>query len=99
MMYDFFNTYEGDGVPSFTKFARSIGLTFGELEGFKCYKGFEKAWRDCGEIRRDYLIDKALCKRYDSSFTKFLIQYEFGEAAETLAETGKLNVTLEVINK
>ncbi len=97
-MYSYFNSFQSPGAPSFNKFARSIGVTVGDLERFRKHREFEEAWRECGEIRRDYLIDCALTKRHDSSFSKFIIQYE--EDAEGLSdENDGISVTLEVIEK
>ena len=94
MMYLYFTGYdEAQGAPSFSKFARRIGVTVSELENFRRMKEFDAAWRECSEIRRDYLIDNALCKRYDASFTKFLL----GE--ETNAEASSdFKLTLQVVD-
>ena len=94
MMYLYFSGYdEAYGAPSFSKFARRIGVTVSELEGFRRKKEFDAAWRECSEIRRDYLIDSALSKRTDASFTKFLL----GE--ELTTDTGsEFKLTLEVVN-
>lgn len=82
-MYAYFLSYDGGvGAPSFSKFARSIGITLAGLERFRRYKKFNEAYLECNEIRRDYLIDSALCKRHDSSFTKYLLELEFGEDAD-----------------
>ena len=97
LLYTYFVTYQDTiGVPSFSKFARSIGVTVGALEGFRRHKEFDEAYRECNEIRRDYLIDNALCKRFDSSFTKFLLasEYSLGERA---AEDKDVNITLEIV--
>jgi len=95
-MYLYFTGYsDALGAPSFEKFARSIGVTLEELRSFRKKPRFERAWRECAEIRRDYLIDSALSKRFDSSFTKFLLnsEYEMNEDGEG----GNLSLTLEVI--
>ena len=77
LLYRFFLSENEDGTaPSFTKFARSIGCTTEELEFFRKHKEFERAYREAKEIRRDYLIDRALSKRYDPSFVKFLLSEE-----------------------
>ncbi len=98
-MYTYFNSYaEGFGAPSFSKFARSIGVTLAELESFKRNDEFERSWRECSEIRKDYLIDTALTKRFDPSFVKFLLSAELGFGEDTENEEEKaLKVTLEVI--
>jgi len=92
-MYRYFAAYEETGVPSFTKFARASGFTTEELNEFRKHPKFDRAWRECSEIRRDYLIDMALTKRHDPTFTKFLLGNESaGEGTD-----GAIDVTLEVI--
>ena len=78
-LYSFFTTYtDTPGVPSFSKFARSIGATLADIEQFRKHKEFDRAYDECNEIRRDYLIDNALCKRFDGSVTKFILSAEYG---------------------
>ena len=94
MMYLYFAGYdESHGAPSFSKFARRIGVTVYELEGFRRKKEFDAAWRECSEIRRDYLIDNALSKRIDPSFTKFLLAEEQGTD-----DSSEFKLTLQVVN-
>ena len=97
-LYTFFLNYDGIGAPSFSKFARSVGITVAELEGYRSHGEFERAYQECSEIRRDYLIDNGLVKRFDSSFTKFLLNAEF-EMGDTKsdAEDNEIRVTLEVL--
>lgn len=78
LLYSSFLAMVNDGVPpSFSKFARSVGLTLSDLEAFRsAHKEFDRAWRECIEIRRDYLTDSALTRRYDPSFVKFLLSEE-----------------------
>lgn len=97
-LYTFFISQNTEGVPSFDKFARSIGTTLEELEDFRKHKEFDRAYRECSEIRRDYLIDSALVRRYDPSLVKFLLAAEFGmgEKDKEKEDTG-LTVTLEVL--
>ena len=95
-MYAFFTGYaNGTGAPSFQKFARHIGLTLEELSSFRSRSEFDAAWRECNEIRRDYLIDQALSKRFDASFTKFIYALEY----PTTENEGddRLAVTVEVL--
>jgi len=92
-MYRFFIGYGDTGAPSFAKFARSAGLTLEELSDFRKHSELDRAWRECSEIRRDYLIDMALTKRHDPTFTKYLLSTE----DEAIAEDGGLDVTLEVV--
>ncbi len=96
-LYIFFVNYnENTGAPSFLKFARSIGVTTEDVEAFREHKEFDRAYRECVEIRRDYLIDNALSKRFDSSFTKFLLTEENEESDEL---DGKINFTLKVLDE
>ena len=97
-LYTFFLNYDGPGVPSFSKFARSIGATLSDVERFREKSEFERAYQECSEIRRDYLIDNGLVKRFDSSFTKFLLNAEF-EMGDTKSDTedNEIRVTLEVL--
>ncbi|MBQ9084568.1 MAG: hypothetical protein IJY24_02825 [Clostridia bacterium] len=98
-MYTFFVGYSGVGAPSFTKFGVSAGLTLEDIERFRRYDEFERAYRECSEIRRDYLIDNALAKKNDASLTKFLLSAEFGMGEEKPDEAASsLSVTLEVVD-
>ena len=94
-MYLYFLGYDDRGLPSFTKFAKASGLTTEDIERFRKYPRFESAYRECKEIRRDYLIDRALDKRFDSSFAKFLISCEVeGESSDNAGDiTLHLTVT------
>lgn len=93
-MYLYFISYEDAGAPSFAKFARSIGITLEELVSYRKHPRFERAYRECGEIRRDYLIDRALTKRFDPTFVKYLLGSEDGECDSS---DGELTVRLEVL--
>ena len=96
-LYIFFATYnENTGAPSFLKFARSIGVTTEDVEKWREHKEFDRAYRECTEIRRDYLIDNALCKRFDSSFTKFLLGEEVNSDG---GEKEKIDVVLRVLEE
>ena len=100
LLYTFFISHtDAASAPSFEKFARSIGATLAELEEFRKKREFDRAYRECSEIRKDYLIDSALTRRYDPSFVKFLLSAEFdmGEKDKEKEDTG-LAVTLEVIS-
>ena len=97
-LYTFFLSYDGPGVPSFSKFARSIGATTSDVERYRRHGEFERAYQECSEIRREYLIDNGLVKRFDSSFTKFLLssEYAMGDTDGTDGEK-EMKVTIEVI--
>ncbi len=80
-MYAFFASYsDAQSAPSFEKFARSIGTTRAVLESFKKHPKFSLAWEECEEILRDYLIDKALTKKFDPSFVKYMLSCENEES-------------------
>ena len=97
-LYSYFAGYENQpGAPSFSKFARNSGFTLEELQNFRKHKEFERAWRECNEIRRDYLIDTALAKRADASLVKFLLSVEFGMGEEEKTDE-ELSVTLRVLD-
>ena len=96
-MYTYFTGYDDVGAPSFAKFARLIGVTLQELTELKRHKDFERAYRECSEIRRDYLIDNALTKRHDPSFVKFLLSSEYGMGEDEPPDS-ELKVTLQVIS-
>ena len=93
-MYLYFISYEDRGAPSFLKFARSVGITCEDIEKFRRRRRFDLAYRECRRIRKDYLIDRALDKRFDGSFVKFLLSAE-GEGEEN-GEGGELVLSLEV---
>ena len=78
LLYTFFISHNDTAAaPSFSKFARSIGATLSDIERFRENREFDRAYRECSEIRKDYLIDSALTRRYDPSFVKFLLSAEF----------------------
>ena len=64
-----------------------------DVERFRSHKRFERAYLECQQIRKDYLIDRALDKRFDSSFTKFLLTLD---AEGTEDNDGELLLRLEV---
>lgn len=94
-MYKFFCEFsDAAGAPSFEKFAICRGITLEELTSYRSKKDFDRAYRECCEIRRDYLIDRALTKRFDPSFVKFLLSEDTeGDADNTLT------LELEVIER
>ena len=95
-MYTYFIGYADQGAPSFNKFARRVGMTTEDLKRFLSHPEFERAYRECSEIRRDYLIDGALGKRLDPSTVKYLLSAEFHMDEERVSDEG-LEVTVEVI--
>ena len=92
-MTAFFDSYDDRGAPSFEKFARLKNIPLATLVEFRKHKKFDRAYRECSEIRRDYLIDRALDKRFDPTFVRHLLTEE---AEEDPAFT-QTSLTLEVI--
>ncbi len=94
-LYTFFVGYDDEkSAPSLQKFARANGFTTEELLAFQKNEDFARAIRECSEIRRDYLIDRALTKRFDASFVKYLLDGESNKGTED----SSLSVTLEVLS-
>ena len=97
-LYTYFASYgDAKGAPSFSKFAKNLGSTLAEIESWRKHSEFDRAWKECNEIRRDYLIDAALGKQFDSSLVKFLLQFEFGMGEKKETDDGELAVTLEIL--
>ena len=98
-MYTYFRSYQDTGAPSFTKFAMSIGATLSDIESYRLHKEFDRAYRECSEIRRDYLIDNGLTRRCDPSFTKFILASEFRMGEDKISDDDRnIQLTLEVID-
>ena len=96
-LYQYFRGYdEKCGAPSLLKFAVANGYTVEDLLSFRQHRAFESAYRAASEIRRDYLIDRALCRQFDGSFVKFLLTEE--GASEEGAEDSGLELTLRVVD-
>ena len=92
-MYRYFRSYNDSGAPSFQKFALSIGVLSEDLERWRSHGSFDRSYRECSEIRRDYLIDNALSRRFDPSMVKFLLSTD----GEIETDTDTVSVRLEVI--
>ena len=74
-MIVFFQNYDAaEGVPSFEKFADTVGCDGEELRALAdSDEVFARAYRRCQSILRDRLTDGALLRRYDSSFCKYAL--------------------------
>ena len=99
-LYSYFLGYDDPtSAPSFTKFARLIGVSSKDIQSFRKHARFEKAYDECLHIRRDYLLDRALCKRFDPSFVKFLLSddREFPQEKMTPPEDEGLHVKIQVV--
>lgn len=97
-MYSYFNGFAEGGAPSFGKFARLAGVTLADLQKFRRHREFDRAYLECSEIRRDYLIDQGLMRRCDPSLVKYLLSEEFG-MDDAAPDGGRLDVTLEVVGE
>ncbi len=76
-----------EDLPSFVRFAQSLGTTTGALRRFKEQNaGFAEVWEECEEILCDRITDGALHRRLDGSFAKFLLTTRFGFAEKAEAE-------------
>ena len=93
-MYLYFISYDDRGAPSFDKFACSIGMTLADLMKLRSRKKFNAAYRECCAIRRDYLIDRALDKRFDPSFVKQLLI--LGDGEDKTVDAPDFNLVVEV---
>lgn len=75
-----------EDLPSFVRFAHSLGTTVGALRRFKEQDAdFRAVWEECEEILADRITDGALHRRLDGSFAKFLLTARFGFAEKTEA--------------
>lgn len=94
----FLSSTEESTVPSFSKFARGVNMTLSELEALRKDPEFDRIWLDCIEIRRDYLIDKALTRSCDPSFVRFILSGEAG-TEDDKGEDSSIEVTIKVIKE
>ena len=97
-LYSYFISYNDIGAPSISKFARLIGVTVRDIEDWREHELFDRAYRECSEIRRDYLIDSALAKKNDSSLTKFLLSAEFRMGEDVTEGDRGIEVRVEVVD-
>ncbi len=71
-MLAFFRDYDGEGLPTFTKFAERMGTDTASLleSPSPC---FRRAYEECRHILCDRIADGALTRRLDPSFAKFYL--------------------------
>lgn len=84
-------------LPSFVRFASHVGTTVGALRRFKEQNTvFGAAWEECEEILADRIVEGALHRRLDGSFSKFLLTSRFGfaEKAEASEEPFGIEILL-----
>ena len=100
LLYTFFISHSDKrSAPSYSKFARSIGVTLEDLMEYRKHEEFDRAYKECNEIRRDYLIDQALTRQFDPSLVKFILTTEFGMGEEDEKCDTDIDVTLTVISE
>ena len=99
-MLDFFAYGDGKALPSFPKFAFSIGARASDIEKWRQEnEDFASAYDECVTRLCDMLTDGALVKRFDSSFVKFLLssKYGFSESEEDENEDTPFEVRITVL--
>ena len=99
-MLNFFTYGDGKALPSFPKFAFSIGAHTADLERWRQENGeFAMAYEECVARLCDMLKDGALVKRFDSSFVKFLLssKYGFSESEEEAGDDTPFEVKITVM--
>ena len=99
-MLEFFTYVDGKALPSFPKFAFSIGARTADLEKWKHEnKDFAIAYDECVARLCDMLTDGALVKRFDSSFVKFLLssKYGFSESDDEVKDDKPFEVKITVM--
>lgn len=68
-----------EDLPSFVRFAHRIGTDMQTLRAKReKSKSLAHVWSECEEILADRIVDGALHKRFDASFSKFLLSARFG---------------------
>ena len=96
-MLAFFRDYDGEGLPTFTKFAERMGTDTASLleRPSPC---FLRAYEECRRILCDRVADGALSRRLDPSFAKFYLSSPlFGftdEEAATSAVPFEVNIRI-----
>ena len=85
LMLAFFRDYDGEGIPTFPKFAREIGSDTASLLADPS-PHFRAAYEECRRILCDRIADGAFARRYDPSFAKFYLSsplFGFADEEET----------------
>ena len=77
-MVEFFSMPMGDEyggtLPSFVKFAQSIGVTTATLLRWReRYPAFREAYEECRARLTDRLVDGVLARKYDASFVRAIL--------------------------
>lgn len=95
-MLSYFGGQIDSEYPTFSSFARRVGLPLAQLESWqRDIPAFHAVWEECRARQKSALIQGGLTKRFDPSFAKFLLCHEFGFGEENTE--GELTVTVEVV--
>ena len=97
-MITYFKNYDAaEGLPSFEKFADTVGLDGEDLRAM-CGQdaAFARAYRRCLSILRDRLTDAALMRRYDPSFCKYVLD-SLSSAELDGGENAPLEVEVRIV--
>ena len=97
-MIAYFQNYDAaEGLPSFEKFADTVGLDGEALLQLKEESAlFARAYRRCLAILRDRLTDGALLRRYDPSFCKYALD-SLNCAVVDSGENAPLEVEVRIV--
>lgn len=95
-MLSYFGGQDDSEYPTFSTFARRVGLPLAQLELWKReVPAFAAVWEECRARQKARLITGGLTKSFDPSFAKFLLCHEFGFGEENTE--GDITVTVEVV--
>ena len=84
-----------EDIPSFVRFANREGLGMKRLLALKEESTvLREAYGECEEILCDRIVDGALHKRLDASFSKFLLTARHGFAEEESIEEEPFSVEI-----
>ena len=96
-LLDYFKGFCGEGgAPSIAKFSKEYGISIAKLQRLGKRSDFREVMNECSELRRDYLIDCGLTKRFDASFVKFVLQFESESGAN---DADMPTICFEVVNE
>lgn len=88
-----------EDLPSFVRFAYLVGADMQTLRAKReKSRAFDRAWTECELILADRIVDGALHKHLDSSFSKFLLSSRFGysdKGEERGVEDYGISITLK----
>lgn len=95
-MLSYFGGHDDSEYPTFSHFARCVGLPLAQLESWRQeIPAFRAVWEECRARQKAKLICGGLTKTFDPSFAKFLLCHEFGFGEENTE--AELTVTVEVV--